>query len=352
MIKVSICIPVFNRENLIERSVMSALRQDYQNVEIIIVDNNSTDGTLSKVKSLANEYKSIKYYKNSSNLGALRNFELSIKYSTGEYVILLGSDDWIEPSFISKKIEIINKHPNIAIVSGAVKIYNQIEDIPYLYAQYKYKPRYMTKEYINYNFFKKFIISYFCLFRRDLILKNFRLNYDDIYGWGVYEKGLGLDLINCLDIANTTKDFLAYYGEGGAYCFCNVEVRESNDIIKSYQVDNTLIKTIMDYKFNVYILYNHLLKYDNLAAKEFTIFRSKELMYEMIKNVFNKDFYDRRNIKEFKEYKKIADLENIYIFSHILIFPVYILIRIFKSSKRVLELKIDKLILRLQICKN
>jgi glycosyltransferase involved in cell wall biosynthesis len=332
---------------MIERSVMSALKQDYKNIEIIIVDNNSSDRTLSIIKSLANEYKNIKYYKNSSNFGALRNFEISIKYSTGEYVILLGSDDWIETDFISKKIGIIKKHPKIAIVSGAVKIYNQIDDELYLYSQYNYKSHYMTKEYINYNFYKKFIISYFCIFRRDLILKNFRLDYEDKHEWGVYKKGLGLDLINCLDIANTSKDFLSYYATGGAYCFCNVEERESNDIIKLYKTNNTVTKTIRDYKFNVYILCNHLLKYNFTAANKLKIYRNRELMYEFIRKIFNKDLYDFKNLKEFKEYKSVIGISNVVILWHIMTLPVYILLRVIKKFKRALELKIDKLIFRL-----
>lgn len=338
MIKVSICIPVFNRETMIERAIMSAVNQDYGNIEIIVVDNNSSDGTLSKVKTLANIYENIKIYKNITNLGALRNFEIAIKHSTGEYVNLLGSDDWIESSYISKKIEIIKKHPKIAIVSGGVKIYNQVGKELKLYSQYNYNSHYMSKEYINLNFYKKFIISYFCIFRRDLILNNFSLDYEDSHNWGVYKKGLGLDLINCLDIANKTKDFLAFYCEGGSYCFCNVEERESNNIIKSYGTDNVLAKTIMDYKYNCYILYNHLIKFNTKSAKKFMIYRNRELLYEIIKKIAHKDFYKLINFNEYKEYKAINNLNSYILLWQIFTLPFYIVLRVFRNFRRNFEL--------------
>jgi glycosyltransferase involved in cell wall biosynthesis len=339
MIKISICIPVYNRENLIVRAIKSAQNQLYKNIEIVVVDNCSNDNTYSLIKDLAKFDPRIKHYQNSTNVGALKNFQRAIQYSTGDYIVLLGSDDWIEEDFASKKVEIINKNLGIPFVSGMVKIFNQVNDSIYLYSFYNYKSHAMNRDYINNNFYKKFLISYFCLFRRDLIANNFKFTYEDKYNWGVFDKGLGLDLINCLDIVNKSPNFMGYYASEGAYCFCNQDERESNEIIKSYETNNDVIKTIKDYKYNIYILSNHLLNYDKSASQNLIKFRNIYLLYELVRRIFRSEMYKKEVLVELMDYKDKLDIKFSLIFIQIMYFPIFLIAILTNKLYRLIVLR-------------
>lgn len=89
--KVSICIPSYNHEKYIEKTIKSALAQTYKNFEIIISDDNSTDNT----ENVINRFKDpkIKFFKNSSNIGPSANFNKLIEIAEGEYLLFIASDD-------------------------------------------------------------------------------------------------------------------------------------------------------------------------------------------------------------------------------------------------------------------
>lgn len=72
---VSILIPVYNRENLIEETVQSALNQTYKNIEIIVVDNQSTDNTWEILQKLASQDERIKIFQNNTNIRPCEKLE-------------------------------------------------------------------------------------------------------------------------------------------------------------------------------------------------------------------------------------------------------------------------------------
>ena len=93
---VSVLIPVYNRASLISAAIESSLAQTYQNIEIIIVDNCSTDGTYEVVQRYARCDARVKCWRNDENVGAIRNWIKCLDYSHGEYIKILFSDDWLE----------------------------------------------------------------------------------------------------------------------------------------------------------------------------------------------------------------------------------------------------------------
>lgn len=102
--KVSILIPVYNRKILIEETVQSALNQTYKNIEIIIVDNKSTDNTWEVLQKLASQDDRIKIFQNETNIGPVRNWKRCIDEASGEYGKILWSDDLIAPEFLEKTV--------------------------------------------------------------------------------------------------------------------------------------------------------------------------------------------------------------------------------------------------------
>ncbi len=92
--KVSVIIPVYNRENIIKTAVGSALCQTLKDVEIIIVDDGSTDRSFETARSFASDYPNIKVYQQ-ENAGSGIACNTGLEHATGEYVIFLDSDGWV-----------------------------------------------------------------------------------------------------------------------------------------------------------------------------------------------------------------------------------------------------------------
>jgi glycosyltransferase involved in cell wall biosynthesis len=117
---VSVLIPVFNRATLLPACVLSAIKQSYDNIEIIIVDNASTDATWEVCKSLARDHKCVRIYQNPQNIGPVRNWQRCVSLAQGTYGKLLFSDDMLMPECIEKMINAMGQSNDIAVVSSAV----------------------------------------------------------------------------------------------------------------------------------------------------------------------------------------------------------------------------------------
>ena len=102
--KVSILIPVYNRDDLIGQTLDSALDQTYNNIEIIVVDNASTDNTWEVIQRYEKQDDRIKAFRNDTNIGPVKNWRKCLDHATGEYAKILWSDDLITPDFIEKTI--------------------------------------------------------------------------------------------------------------------------------------------------------------------------------------------------------------------------------------------------------
>ena len=127
---VTICIPTYNRAGMIGKAIESALGQTYRNIEVIVVDNASDDNTAVVVASYSD--KGLTYVKNERNLGLFGNFNRCIEVATGDYLHILHSDDYIDPSFTASCIAFFMAHPSVVMTSTRARIVSSgIEsDIP------------------------------------------------------------------------------------------------------------------------------------------------------------------------------------------------------------------------------
>lgn len=115
--KVSILIPTYNYGHHIDEAIQSALNQTYTDFEMVIVDDQSTDNTDEVVAKYLND-KRIRYYKNPVNLGLVENFNRCLSYAKGEYIKFLLADDKFEPSLLEKFVQIMEKYPNVSLVTS------------------------------------------------------------------------------------------------------------------------------------------------------------------------------------------------------------------------------------------
>lgn len=123
--KVSICIPTFNSENYLCEAIESALRQNDQVLEIVIVDNCSTDHTGTLVKDFQKRGdRRIRFYKNDRNIGLAGNFNKCLEYAQGEYIKFLCSDDLLLPECIEHMAAALDAHQSVSLVCSGRLILN------------------------------------------------------------------------------------------------------------------------------------------------------------------------------------------------------------------------------------
>lgn len=106
--KISIIIPTYNREKLIKRSIQSVLKQTYKNIEIIVVDDASTDNTKKVVKSIRN--KKVKYIRLDKNQGACHARNIGLEKATGEYIAFQDSDDIFHNEKLEEQLKNLKKN--------------------------------------------------------------------------------------------------------------------------------------------------------------------------------------------------------------------------------------------------
>lgn len=120
---VSISIVNWNGMDYLPRCLSSIYKQDYQGeIEIIIIDNFSTDGSLEYIEKNQN---GIKLLKNNINKGFSYAHNQAIKASKGEYLLPLNFDVFLEPSFISEMVKVMESDLTMGMISG--KLYKQMD---------------------------------------------------------------------------------------------------------------------------------------------------------------------------------------------------------------------------------
>jgi len=125
MKKVSVVIPAFNKANLTIKTIESVLGQTYGNIEIIVVDDGSTDDTKNKLQLFGD---SITYiYKQNGGACSARN--VGIKQATGEYIALIDCDDIYYPEKIAKSVECLEKKSDYGFVYTGAYFINGDGDV-------------------------------------------------------------------------------------------------------------------------------------------------------------------------------------------------------------------------------
>jgi glycosyltransferase involved in cell wall biosynthesis len=134
--KVSIVIPTFNRKDFLARALESVLNQTYENYEIIVVDDGSTDGTKEFIQENFNDPRLNYFYKENEGLPSkTRNF--GITKCSGEYIAFLDSDDYWFKDKLKEQVKILDQNVNFALVCSSAQAKKNNNDITI--NSYRYK---------------------------------------------------------------------------------------------------------------------------------------------------------------------------------------------------------------------
>ena len=135
---VSIVIPAYNTEQYIHRAIESSIRQTYKNIEIIIIDDGSTDGTLNVAQSYESQDSRVRViHQENKGVSSARNH--GIREAKGEYIMFLDSDDWFEDNAVEVLVDMQLKYPDKLIAADFNRVEYDENDCTFHILQYFFK---------------------------------------------------------------------------------------------------------------------------------------------------------------------------------------------------------------------
>jgi glycosyltransferase involved in cell wall biosynthesis len=109
---VTVVCTCFNHRNYVLEALTSVKNQTYPNIQVIVVDNHSTDGSVEVIQSFIHQHPDIVFLQNLENLGICKAFNLAAKQAQGKYLIDLSADDVLMPDRIAQQVTCFESLPN------------------------------------------------------------------------------------------------------------------------------------------------------------------------------------------------------------------------------------------------
>jgi len=124
---VSVYVTSYNHEKYIEESILSVVNQSYKNIQLIVIDDGSTDGSREILENLRQKYNFFLEFQ--PNQGVPKTMNKIIGYAKGKYLTGVASDDvWVEGR-LEKQVKFMESHPEVAVVVGKVRYIDENSNI-------------------------------------------------------------------------------------------------------------------------------------------------------------------------------------------------------------------------------
>lgn len=145
---ISVIIPVFNVEKFVEEAINSIRNQTYKNLEIIIIDDASTDNTYNIIKKLEEEDSRIITYRNNKNSKIVESLNFGISKAKGKYIARMDGDDTCSPNKLYEQYLYLQNHPEISLVGTNLNVIDEKGN--YIFTASKCNSPYKMSKYIKY----------------------------------------------------------------------------------------------------------------------------------------------------------------------------------------------------------
>jgi len=276
--KITVLLPVYNGDKYLRESIESILKQTFNNFELIIINDGSTDNSLKIAKSFNDPR--IKIINNKKNLGIIKSLNIGLSQAKGKYIARLDADDISLKNRLETQYSFLEKNKDIILIGGWAEIINDKGE--YIrkktpvtsFEQIKYWAMFIGNPFIHSSVF----------FRKDNIksIGGYSHNYKHVEDYDLY-----LRLIkNGYKIINLPEIFIKYR-------IHDQSIGQSRD---SKKEQNANVKKIIFNNINHYFLLNW---------REFEIIYDKQRM-RGIKNLFRATYLYRQIFKNYKSKEKLS----------------------------------------------
>lgn len=294
---ISIIIPVYNCEKYIERLIKNIITQSYQNFEVIIINDGSTDKTKNIIERYS-KYNSKINIINKENTGVSDCRNIGIKIARGEIILFADSDDFLEQDYFKKIIEIYTKYPNIEMINFGY--YSDVENLDgknisrdiFNYKEKIYSNKLEIKRELVELWDKKMLYNVWNKAYKKEIISKYNLSFPD-FNWGedIDFNRKYMDVIN--NFYNSNKAFYHYVRE------------RKGAVTKEYK------KNFFEIRKKEYKEFNEYFKEMGLIEKEYREFSARRFIESVLGVIENLYCTDLKFKERYTEIKKVLSDEDI-----------------------------------------
>ena len=251
---VSVHICNYNRANKISKAIDSVLDQNYQNLQILIMDDASDDNTSEIIEPYLQKDSRVEYYKNTTNLGISKNRNKALSLSKGKYVAVLDSDDyWINNDKLNLQVDFLENNSNHGVVGTYTKFVDNHEKELFIF-----KPNLIDSAIRKNILMKNQFVHSSVLFRKNILntyneQEIFKAK-EDYVAWleiGKKHKLANLPIITTLYLqheSNSSKENLVTYIKNLGIIIKNYKNDYPNYLKASLKNQIRLVKAILGFK--------------------------------------------------------------------------------------------------------
>lgn len=311
--KISIIVPIFNSERTLNKTIESILEQSYNEIEVLLIDDGSTDRSYKIAEQYSNKDYRIRLFKQ-DNKGVSSARNLGIEKSNGYYITFVDSDDEIDKDYLENMINVTDKYNPDIVASNITVKSDKLMFNPYeKYGNVLLEGEKILKAYLRFNIstaiwgklFKKSVIE-------NLKFPNININEDFIFQWNVIKK--------------TTK----FYQTNNTHYYYNISSSESLSNRKFSKDNMSIIEHALEVKedikkdypsllleaevyFKACVLHNLIIYYKYLTEndKEELYLDEVKYMCKILKNNKKLDAYLVESDKEMEIPELIDNINKI-----------------------------------------
>lgn len=155
--RVSVIIPAYNHEAFVAQSIDSVLNQTFQDFEVIITNDGSSDNTASVIESYSDPR--IRFFNFGTNRGACAVINIGLQHTQGEYVSILNSDDLFLPTKLETQVHFLDRHPEYGAIFSDAQLIDEnnqpFNDVSHPHYNLFNQPNKTRFEWLNYFFYKE-----------------------------------------------------------------------------------------------------------------------------------------------------------------------------------------------------
>lgn len=200
---VTVLMPVYNGERYLQQAILSILNQTFEEFELLIIDDGSTDGSALIVESFQREDERVKLIKNETNLGLIKTLNKGLDLIKTKYIVRMDCDDVARPHRIQTQIKFMETHPAVGVCGSWINLQKASEDREYLQAY----PT--THDAIKIDMLRHCAVAHPSVTIRKAFFDQHKLRYDEAYPH-TEDYELWIRAIDHFEFANIPEVLLDY----------------------------------------------------------------------------------------------------------------------------------------------